>query len=182
MAWKSQRTRALDLAVFQAETTQLEVETLRTELTGMHTQLDGLHQELARRDVELIGALARVTTVTDQLRVQNEEDRAHHDRLDRAIELLTMVIASSAPALEASNRAEVVDLDDSLPAPPTVIGGSVDPSLLPRAALDPVIDLTDDGANDGARGFPRRPSSAPGAKFAGPHGVATDGRTGGSAE
>lgn len=169
MAWKSQRTRALDLAVFQAESTQVEVDTLRNELTSLHTQLADLHQELARRDVELIGALAHVTTVTDQLRVQNEEDRAHHDRLDRAIELLTMVIAQSAPALEASPRTEVVDVDDSLPAPPTVIGGSVDPSLLARAAAqDSVIDLTADGAPQ----FPRRAASVPGATFAGPHGAA----------
>ncbi len=168
MAWKSQRTRALDLAVVQAETTQLEVDTLRNELSGLHTQLADLHQELARRDIELIGALAHVTTVTDQLRVQNEEDRAHHDRLDRAIELLTMVIASSAPALEASHRPEVVDGDDSLPAPPTVIGGSVDPSLLARAAAqDSVVDLTADGSPE----FPRRPTSVPGANFAGPHGA-----------
>jgi deoxyribodipyrimidine photolyase len=169
VAWKSQRTRALDLAVFQAETTQLEVDTLRNELTGMHVQLEELHQQLARRDVELIGALAHVTTVTDQLRVQNEEDRAHHDRLDRAIELLTMVIASSAPALEQSTQAEVVDLDDSLPAPPTVIGGSVDPSLLARSTTqDPVIDLTAEGATE----FPRRANPVPGANFAGPHGAA----------
>lgn len=142
MAWKSQRTRALDLAVFQAETTQLEVDALRTELTGLHGQLSELHYELARRDVELIGALARVTTVTDQLRFQNEQDREHHDRLDRAIELLTTIIASSVPALEAAGGSEVVDTDEAAPTAPTVIGGSVDPSLLTmREPTQTVIDL-----------------------------------------
>ena len=144
MAWRSQRTRALDLAVFQAETTQLEVDALRAELTGLHGQLSELHHELARRDVELIGALARVTTVTDQLRVQNEQDRAHHDRLDRAIELLTQVIASSVPALEAQGGAEVAESDELAPNVPTVIGGSVDPSLLHATTMtDAVLDLTD---------------------------------------
>ncbi len=175
MAWKSQRTRALDLAVFQAETTQLEVDTLRNELTGLHVQLEELHEQLAKRDIELIGALAHVTTVTDQLRVQNEEDRAHHDRLDRAIELLTMVIASSAPALESSTQAEVIDVDDSLPAPPTVIGGSVDPSLLTRATTqDPVVDLTVEPGG----AFPRRAPSVPGATFAGPQGASVPRRAG----
>jgi deoxyribodipyrimidine photolyase len=147
VAWKSQRTRALDLAVFQAETTQLEVDALRAELTGLHGQLGELHRELARRDVELIGALARVTTVTDQLRVQNEQDRAHHDRLDRAIELLTQLIASSVPALEQMTAGEVVDVTEPATATATVIGGSVDPSLLDGpASRAPVIHLTESGA------------------------------------
>lgn len=145
MAWKSQRTRALDLAEAQSERTQLEVDMLRRELAGVHGELGNLQRELARRDVELIGAVAHVTTVTDQLRLQNEQDIAHHDRLDRAIELLTTLIASSVPA--AATETETVELGET--SAPTVIGGSVDPSLLAtRAAAgapgEPSIDLTTD--------------------------------------
>ena len=149
------RQRAIDLAVLQAETAQLQVEALRAELTG-------LHQELARRDVELISALTRVAAVTDRLRLQTEHDRDDHRRLTRAIELLTMFIASPPPALAAAATAappprtstptdhftEVVPSD---PAPNvgTVIGGSIDPSrLAPDGAdgMEPTsgrsIDLT----------------------------------------
>ncbi|MEO6469643.1 MAG: hypothetical protein ABIP21_11125, partial [Acidimicrobiia bacterium] len=82
----------------------------------------------------------------DQLRVQNEQDRAHHKRLDRAIELLTMVIATNAtpnilePA--TSPQAEVADTVSVETTAPTVIGGSIDPT---RLNDDPtVIDLTID--------------------------------------
>ena len=88
------RQRAIDLAVLQSETAQLQVEALRAELSG-------LHQELARRDVELISALTRVAAVTDRLRLQTEHDRDDHRRLTRAIELLTMFIASHPPVLGA---------------------------------------------------------------------------------
>jgi hypothetical protein len=131
------RQRAIDLAVLQAETAQLQVEALRAELGG-------LHQELARRDVELISALTRVAAVTDRLRLQTEQDRDDHRRLTRAIELLTMFIASPPPtaigAGSASGTApprpstgteqftEVVPNDGVTSA--TVIGGSVDPSRL----------------------------------------------------
>ena len=143
MAWKSQRTRALDLAVSQSETSQRQLETLRSELTSVNSELASLHRELARRDVELIGALAQVSAVTDQLRLQNEQDRAHHDRLDRAIELLTMVITSSAPAPAIDAGSDGVEIEAAAPGGATVIGGSVDPSLLPPpGAADPMIDLT----------------------------------------
>jgi hypothetical protein len=130
------RQRAIDLAVLQAETAQLQVEALRTELGG-------LHQELARRDVELISALTRVAAVTDRLRLQTEQDRDDHRRLTRAIELLTMFIASPPPAIGAGSATgstpprastgteqftEVVP--DGTSASATVIGGSVDPSRL----------------------------------------------------
>lgn len=144
MAWKSQRTRTLDLALLQAETAQQQVQGMRTELACLHRELSELHGELARRDVELIGALTSITTVTDQLRMQNEQDRAHHERLDRAIELLTMVITSS-PALEGAGRAEVADSTPTAPGGATVIGGSIDPSLLDVTEVEaPVIDLNAD--------------------------------------
>ena len=140
------RQRAIDLAVLQSETAQLQVEALRAELTG-------LHQELARRDVELISALTRVAAVTDRLRLQTEHDRDDHGRLTRAIELLTMFIASPPPALVAGRASgttppprastpteqftEVVPTDAG-PSVGTVIGGSIDPS---RLNADPAADL-----------------------------------------
>jgi hypothetical protein len=133
------RQRAIDLAVLQAETAQLQVEALRAELTG-------LHQELARRDVELISALTRVAAVTDRLRLQTEQDRDHHHRLTRAIELLTMFIASPPPPALSAAAAEstppppraststdhITEVVPNEPAPNvgTVIGGSIDPSRL----------------------------------------------------
>ena len=146
MAWKSQRTRTLDLVLTQAETAHEQVQGMRDELTRLNRDLSQLHGELAKRDVELIDALARTTALTDQLRVQNEQDRAHHERLDRAIELLTMVIATNATPniLEAATtpRSEVTDAVSVGTTPPTVIGGSVDPT---RLNDDPtVIDLTID--------------------------------------
>ncbi|MGZ6886160.1 MAG: hypothetical protein ACXVLO_13870 [Acidimicrobiia bacterium] len=141
MAWKSQRTRALDLATHQAETAQHEVAGLRSELAELRRQHADLHAELARRDVELIGALAHVTAVTDQLRIQNEADRAHHERLDRAIELLTMLVAATPAALDPT--AGGADGDGGEPAGATVIGGSVDPSRLDlTTATPPAIDLS----------------------------------------
>lgn|GEM_PF-6070687 len=148
MAWKSQRTRTLDLALLQAEAAQQQVQGMRTELTCLHRELSELHGELARRDVELIGALTSISTVTDQLRMQNEQDRAHHERLDRAIELLTMVI-TSPPALERAGRAEVADSALSAPSGATVIGGSIDPSLLDVTEVEvPVIDLSAEPSDD----------------------------------
>jgi hypothetical protein len=122
------RQRAIDLAVLQAETAHLQVETLRAEVTV-------LHQELARRDVELISALTRVTAVTDRLRLQTEQDRDDHRRLTRAIELLTMFIASPPPALAAgATRGRSEPPPPPAPEPAsgvgTVIGGSIDPSRL----------------------------------------------------
>ncbi len=147
MAWKSQRTRALDLAVSQSETSQRQVEALRAELSSVNTELASLHRELARRDVELIGALAQVSAVTDQLRIQNEQDRAHHDRLDRAIELLTMLVTSS-PELPAA-APDGIELEPATGTAPTVIGGSVDPSLLHTAAAgEGIVDLTSPRAPD----------------------------------
>src|SRR5689334_24378219 len=107
------RQRAIDLAVLQAETAQMQVETLRAELTV-------LHQELARRDVELISALTRVTAVTDRLRLQTEQDRDDHRRLTRAIELLTLFIASPPPALGAPGPSDV---------PPRHPGNGVAPTV-----------------------------------------------------
>ena len=146
MAWKSQRTRTLDLVLTQAETAHEHVQGMRDELTRLNRDLSELHGELAKRDVELIDALARTTALTDQLRVQNEQDRAHHERLDRAIELLTMVIATNATPniLETATTppAEVTDAVSVQTTAPTVIGGSVDPT---RLNDDPtVIDLTID--------------------------------------
>jgi len=136
----------LDLVLTQAETAHEQVQGMRDELTRLNRDLSELHGELARRDVELIDALARTTALTDQLRVQNEQDRAHHERLDRAIELLTMVIATNATPniLEAATppQADVADAVSVETAAPTVIGGSIDPTRLHE---DPtVIDLTID--------------------------------------
>ena len=146
MAWKSQRTRTLDLVLTQAETAHEQVQGMRDELTRLNRDLSELHGEMAKRDVELIDALARTTALTDQLRVQNEQDRAHHDRLDRAIELLTMVIATSAPPniLEAAAtpHADVTDVAPAEAAAPTVIGGSIDPTRLND--VETVVDLTID--------------------------------------
>jgi hypothetical protein len=132
------RQRAIDLAVLQSETAQLQVETLRAEITL-------LHQELARRDVELISALTRVTAVTDRLRLQTEQDRDDHRRLTRAIELLTMFIASPPPALagSASGYARGEAPTATAPEPAsgvgTVIGGSIDPSRL-NAETTEILD------------------------------------------
>ena len=141
------RQRALDLAVLQAETAQLQVEALRAELTG-------LHQELARRDVELISALSRMSAVTDRLRLQTEQDRDDHRRLTRAIELLTMFIASPPPALAAAgtttgsapnastmpDRFTEVAVPDAASSAGTVIGGSIDPSRFASGA-DAAVDV-----------------------------------------
>ena len=152
------RQRAIDLAVLQAETAQLQVEALRAELGG-------LHHELARRDVELISALTRVAAVTDRLRLQTEQDRDDHHRLTRAIELLTMFIASPPPALGAGSASgaappprqsagteqftEVVASDPSASAG-TVIGGSIDPSRLNVDATDasPAANVLDPASED----------------------------------
>ncbi len=146
MAWKSQRTRTLDLVLTQAETAHEQVQGMRDELTRLNRDLSELHGELARRDVELIDALARTTALTDQLRVQNEQDRAHHERLDRAIELLTMVIATNAaPNILEPGRTPHADVTDVAPAEataPTVIGGSIDPTRLNDDST--VVDLTID--------------------------------------
>lgn len=148
VAWKSQRTRTLDLVLTQSETAHEQIQAMRDEMTRLNRDLSELHGELAKRDVELIDALARTTALTDQLRVQNEQDRAHHDRLDRAIELLTMVIASTAAPgiLEAAPRADVSDaVPDDAPTP-TVIGGSIDPTRISdeREFVAATIDLTID--------------------------------------
>ena len=149
MAWKSQRTRTLDLVLTQAETAHEQVQGMRGELTRLNRDLSELHGELAKRDVELIDALARTTALTDQLRVQNEQDREHHERLDRAIELLTLVITTNvAPNILETATAPQADVTDVLPAETTVrtvIGGSIDPT---RLVDDPtVIDLTIDPAD-----------------------------------
>ena len=149
VAWKSQRTRTLDLVLTQAETAHEQVQGMRGELTRLNYDLSELHGELAKRDVELLDALARTTALTDQLRVQNEQDREHHERLDRAIELLTLVITTNvAPNILETATAPQADVTDVLPAEttvPTVIGGSIDPT---RLVDDPtVIDLTIDPAD-----------------------------------
>ena len=133
MSWKSQRTRALEFAMAQSQTVQQNTDETRTEIGALHRQLAELHTQLARRDVELIDAMARVATVTDQLRVQNEQDRDHHDRLDRAIELLTTLVSASSVGPD----------QPEVRSGPTVIGGSVDPSLLEQSpALNgDIIDL-----------------------------------------
>ena len=149
MAWKSQRTRTLDLVLTQAETAHDQVQGMRDELTRLNRDLSELHGELARRDVELIDALARTTALTDQLRVQNEQDRAHHERLDRAIELLTLVIATNATPniLEPATtpQAEVTDVVSVETPAPTIIGGSIDPTRLndDRTVIDLTIDPSD---------------------------------------
>jgi hypothetical protein len=132
------RQRAIDLAVLQAETAQMQVEALRAELAV-------LHQELARRDIEMISALTRVTAVTDMLRLQTEQDRDDHRRLTRAIELLTMFISSPPPALGGPGPSDARGANGSAAAEPssgvgTVIGGSIDPSRLTADALD-TIDI-----------------------------------------
>ncbi len=140
MAWKSQRSRALDLAMQQSEVTGQQAAAMRAEIVALHQELAALHRELARRDIELIDAMARVAQATDQVRIQNEQDRDRHERIDRAIELLTLVVTQSAatPALEPTAPVE--------PAAPsaTVIGGSFDPAYRePPPVGGDVVDLTD---------------------------------------
>lgn len=140
MAWKSQRSRALDLAMQQSEVTAQQAAAMRAEIVALHQELAALHRELARRDIELIDAMARVAQATDQVRIQNEQDRDRHDRIDRAIELLTLVVAQSAATAE---------IEPGEPPEPsaTVIGGSFDPAYrdAPPAPGAAVVDLTADG-------------------------------------
>ncbi len=154
---RRERARALDLAVQSAETARLQVESLRTELQS-------LHHEFARRDVEMLSALSRLTHATSALQRATERDLEDRTRLARAVELLAMFVA--APPVAAATA------PPPAPAPPTgdagptvtVIGGSVDPSrpnpppvrppnrpqpdgwpdgTLPPAAHAGTIDLTD---------------------------------------
>ncbi len=131
MALRRRRARALDLAVLQAETAQLQVETLRRELSELHT-------EHARRDVEMLRALTGLSAVTDRLQRQLDDDGIRQDRLARSIERLALF--ALAPAVD----------EPSLPPPPAdhgagaVIGGSVDPAR----ASPPSIDLTADTTTD----------------------------------
>jgi hypothetical protein len=105
-----------------------------------------------------------MAAVTDRLRLQTEQDRDDHRRLTRAIELLTMFIASPPPALAAgatgappprgassSDRFTEVVPSESAANVGTVIGGSIDPSRFAAdlddaidAATGRSIDLTDD--------------------------------------
>lgn len=139
MAWKSQRSRALDIAMQQSEVTAQQAAAMRAEIVALHQELASLHRELARRDIELIDAMARVAHATDQVRIQNEQDRDRHDRIDRAIELLTLVVAQSATEGE---------LEPAEPTEPTatVIGGSFDPTYreAPPTPGGEVVDLTAD--------------------------------------
>lgn len=144
MAWKSQRSRALDLAMQQSEVTAQQAAAMRAEIVALHQELAALHRELARRDIELIDAMARVAQATDQVRIQNEQDRDRHDRIDRAIELLTLVVARSGDDHE---------IEAAEPSEPTatVIGGSFDPTYgdptsgdAPPTPGAAVVDLTAD--------------------------------------
>lgn len=128
---RRERARAVDLAVLQAETAQLQVETLRSELTE-------LHRDLARRDVEMISALTRLAAVTDRLRVETSQDRTDQARLVKTLERLAMFLAAPPLPPRADQGAG------------TIIGGSVDPSRIvepeligPEPAIEPAPTVVD---------------------------------------
>jgi hypothetical protein len=134
VAWRRRRARALDLAVLQAETAQLQVEALRAELSD-------LHHAAARRDIELLSVLSRLTAASDRLNREIEAGRTETDRLSRSIERLALLALAPpvpAPAPGAAGAG-------------TVIGGTVDPrgtvdltESATLAAERPPIDLTTD--------------------------------------
>jgi hypothetical protein len=156
VAWRSQRTRALDVALQQAESTTQHAAAMRSEIVALHRELAALHRELARRDIELIDAMARVAAVTDQVRIQNVQDREHLDRIDEAIELLAHVVTSTAllagagPDPRGPVPAGPVDPAEDVEPAGTVIGGSIDPSLAgtPPTPGAAIVDLTGSEATE----------------------------------
>ena len=119
MRWKRQRTRAAELAAVHAETARMQVNLLRIELTN-------LHEELARRDIEMLSALSRSSTVNDTLRRQLEAEHTNHTRLARSIDRLAMFLA--APPLAAAT----VSLATADQGAGTIIGGTIDPAPTPQ--------------------------------------------------
>lgn len=117
---RRERARALDLAVQGAETARLQVESLRTELQS-------LHHEFARRDVEMLSALSRLTHATSALQRATERDLEDRSRLARAVELLAMFVAAPPVAAPTAPTAPPEPPAERVPTV-TVIGGSVDPS------------------------------------------------------
>ncbi len=131
MALRRRRARALDLAVLQAETAQLQVETLRGELSE-------LHHECARRDVEMLRVLSGLAAATDRLQRQLDEDAIRQDHLARAIERLALF--ALAPAIgEAALAPSPADQGAG-----AVIGGSVDPARASAPSIDLTADLDTD--------------------------------------
>jgi hypothetical protein len=97
----------------------MQVNLLRIELTN-------LHEELARRDIEMLSALSRSSTVNDTLRRQLEAEHANHTRLARSIDRLAMFLA--APPLAAAT----VSLGAADQGAGTIIGGTIDPAVTPH--------------------------------------------------
>ncbi len=129
---RRQRSRDLDLAVIAAETAQLQVDALRCELSA-------LHQQAARRDVELLSVLSRLTATSDQLTRELETAGRERARLTQSIERLA-VFALAPPVIVGANP----------PIPPAnrgageVIGGRVDPAPPGSPTL---VDLTTDAGD-----------------------------------
>ncbi len=119
VGWRRRRARAAELAAIHAETAQMQINLLRIELTK-------LHEELARRDIEMVSALSRASTVTDTLRRQLEAEHTTHARLARSIDRLAMFLA--APPLTPATP--VIGTADQ--GAGTIIGGTIDPSRAPR--------------------------------------------------
>lgn len=117
VGWRRRRARAAELAAVQAETAQMQINLLRIELTK-------LHEELARRDIEMVSALSRASTVTDTLRRQLEAEHTTHVRLARSIDRLAMFLAAPpvTPVIGTADQGAG-----------TIIGGTIDPSRAPRA-------------------------------------------------
>jgi hypothetical protein len=98
------------------------VETARLQVDLLRDELRGLHHHLARRDVEMLSVLSRLTASTDRLRLSIEQDRGDQRRLTRAVELLAL-FATGPDALSAPEPTA------------TVIGGRVEPARGPAPAV-----------------------------------------------
>jgi hypothetical protein len=138
VALRRRRARALDLAVLQAETAQLQVETLRGELSE-------LHHEFARRDVEMLRVLTGLAAATDRLQCQLDEESTRQDRLARSIERLAL-FALAPRAGELASAPPRADHGSG-----RIIGGSVDPSRDWTPTIDLTAEITTD-VPDGIHG------------------------------
>lgn len=113
----------------------MQINLLRIELTK-------LHEELARRDIEMVSALSRASTVTDTLRRQLEAEHTTHARLARSIDRLAMFLA--APPLTPATP--VIGTADQ--GAGTIIGGTIDPSRAPREVETGEVDQPEADAID----------------------------------
>lgn len=158
MGWRRQRVRALELAVLQAESAQLQVATLQGELSE-------LHRASARRDIELLSVLSRLAAAADRVQLQIDDSATRHARLSRSIERLAMfALAPPIGTRPIETRPGGPELADQ--GAGTIIGGSVDPTRdepsraeSTRAEPAPSIDLTRDLPADLAVELPIAPST-----------------------